>query len=46
MAGYHYYPDREHVIQWFGREGLAIIDEGFKWEEVLGYRHFLLRAEP
>jgi hypothetical protein len=43
VAGYHYYPGREQVVHWFGGEGLTIIDEGFKWEDGWGYRHFLLR---
>lgn len=43
VAGYHYYPGREQVVHWFGAEGLTIIDEGFKWEDGWGYRHFLLR---
>ena len=42
MAGYHNYPGREQVVHWFGGEGLTIIDEGFKWEDGWGYRHFLL----
>jgi ubiquinone/menaquinone biosynthesis C-methylase UbiE len=44
VAGYHYYPGREQVMEWFGREGLAITDEGFRQEDGWGYRHFLLRA--
>ena len=44
VAGYHYYPRREQVIQWLGEEGLAIIDEASKWEGEWGYRHFLLRT--
>lgn len=44
VAGYHYYPGREQVVRWLGGEGLAVIDEGFKWEDGWGYRHFLLRA--
>src|SRR6266700_3029975 len=42
VAGYHYYPGREQVVQWLGGERLLIIDEGFKWEDGWGYRHFLL----
>ena len=45
VAGYHYYPGREQAVHWFGREGLAILDEGFRREDGWGYRHFLLRAE-
>ena len=44
VAGYHYYPGREQAVEWFGREGLAIAEEGFKRENGWGYRHFLLRA--
>src|SRR5262252_5581413 len=44
VAGYHYYPGREQVLEWFGREGLEITDEGFGQEEGWGYRHFLLRT--
>jgi cyclopropane fatty-acyl-phospholipid synthase-like methyltransferase len=44
VAGYHYYPSREQAVEWIGREGLAIADEGFKRENGWGYRHFLLRA--
>jgi cyclopropane fatty-acyl-phospholipid synthase-like methyltransferase len=43
VAGYHYYPGREHVVRWLREEGLIIIDEGFKWEDGWGYHHFLLR---
>ena len=44
VAGYHYYPGREQVIQWLGQAGLAVIDEAFKWDDGWGYRHFLLRT--
>jgi len=44
VAGYRYYPRREQVLEWFGREGLEIADEGFGQEEGWGYRHFLLRT--
>jgi cyclopropane fatty-acyl-phospholipid synthase-like methyltransferase len=44
VAGYHYYPGRDQAVEWFGREGLAILDEGFRWEDGWGYRHFLLRT--
>jgi len=45
VAGYHYYPGREQAAEWFGREGLAILDEGFRQEDGWGYRHFLLHAD-
>src|SRR5262249_30094502 len=44
VAGYHYYPGRERVAGWLEREGLVIVEEGFKWENGWGYLHFLLRA--
>jgi ubiquinone/menaquinone biosynthesis C-methylase UbiE len=44
VAGYHYYPGRAQVLEWFGREGLTVADEGFGQEDGWGYRHFLLRA--
>src|SRR5207302_11297180 len=43
VAGYHYYPGRDQVVQWLAGEGLTIIDEGFKWVDGWGCRHFLLR---
>jgi ubiquinone/menaquinone biosynthesis C-methylase UbiE len=45
VAGYHYYPGREQVIEWLGHEGLGIADEGFGQEDGWGYRHFLLRPD-
>jgi SAM-dependent methyltransferase len=44
VAGYHYYPGREQAAEWFGQEGLLIVDEGFRRDDGWGYRHFLLRA--
>jgi SAM-dependent methyltransferase len=44
VAGYHYYPGREQAVEWFERENLAIVDEGFRRDDGWGYRHFLLRA--
>ena len=44
--GYHYYPGRDQVVAWFGQQGLAIVDEGFRRENGWGHRHFLLRASP
>jgi ubiquinone/menaquinone biosynthesis C-methylase UbiE len=45
VAGYHYYPGRDQAVGWFGRERLAIVDEGFRRDNGWGYRHFLLRAD-
>jgi SAM-dependent methyltransferase len=45
VAGYHFYPGRDQAAEWFGREGLAILDEGFRQEDGWGYRHFLLHAD-
>jgi ubiquinone/menaquinone biosynthesis C-methylase UbiE len=44
VAGYHYYPGREQAVEWLEREGLTIVDEGFRRDDGWGYRHFLLRA--
>jgi hypothetical protein len=44
--GYHYCPGRNRAVDWFRQQGLAIIDEGFRRENGLGYRHFLLRTSP
>ena len=41
---YHYFPGRDQVVGWFGQQGLAIIDEGFRRGNGWGHRHFLLRA--
>jgi len=43
-GGYHYYPGRDQVAAWLRREGLGIVDEGYKQEDGWGYRHFLLRS--
>jgi ubiquinone/menaquinone biosynthesis C-methylase UbiE len=45
-AGYNYCPGRGQVVDWFGQQGLAIVDEGFRREDGWGYRHFLLRTGP
>jgi SAM-dependent methyltransferase len=42
VAGYHYYPGRDRVVDWFQTEGLVVLDEGFRQEDGWGYRHFLL----
>lgn len=44
VAGYHYYPDRARVMEWFEAEDFAIVDESFQQEDGWGYRHFLLKA--
>ena len=44
VAGYHYYPGRERVLDWIATEGLTVIDEVYVPQEEWGYRHFLLRA--
>ena len=31
-AGYHYCPGRDQAVGWFGQQGLAIVDEGFRRE--------------
>lgn len=42
--GYYYCPGRDQAVDWFGQQGLAIADEGFRRENGWGYRHFLLRT--
>jgi len=44
VAGYHYYPGRDRVTEWFAAADLDVIDEDYSAEEDWGYRHFLLRA--
>jgi hypothetical protein len=41
VAGYHCYPSRDRVFDWFNQAGLQVTDEGFKQEDGWGYRHFL-----
>jgi SAM-dependent methyltransferase len=43
VAGYHYYPGRARVLEWFAAEGLEIEQETYKQEDGWGYRHLLLR---
>lgn len=43
VAGYHYYPGRDQVLDWLAAEGLEVVEEGVKQENGWGYRHFLLR---
>lgn len=43
VAGYHFYPGRDRVLQWFAQQALTIVDEGFSQADGWGYRHFLLR---
>ena len=42
-AGYHYYPDRVQVMDWFAGEGLEPVAERYDQEDGWGYRHWLLR---
>ena len=44
--GYHYFPGRDQAADWFGRQGLAIVDEGFRRGNGWGHHHFLLRPGP
>lgn len=46
VAGYHYYPGRAQVVEWFVAEGLHILEETYKQEDGgWGYHHFLLNAD-
>jgi SAM-dependent methyltransferase len=42
-AGYHFFPGRDKAVDWFCRQELAIVDEGFRRGNGWGHRHFLLR---
>ena len=44
--GYHYFPGRDQAADWFGRQGLVIVDEGFWRGNGWGHHHFLLRPGP
>jgi hypothetical protein len=33
-------------VGWFGQQGLAIVDEGFRRGNNWGHHHFLLRPGP
>jgi hypothetical protein len=44
--GYHYFPGRDQAAGWFGQQGLAIVDEGFRRGNDWGHHHFLLRPGP
>jgi len=44
--GYHYFPGRAQAADWFGRQGLVIVDEGFWRGNGWGHHHFLLRPGP
>jgi cyclopropane fatty-acyl-phospholipid synthase-like methyltransferase len=43
VAGYHYYPRPDQVIEWIAEAGLSLIDEAFGQEDGWGYRHLLVR---
>ena len=43
VAGYHFYPGRQRVIESIDAAGLQVVDEGFKQEDGWGYRHLLLQ---
>jgi cyclopropane fatty-acyl-phospholipid synthase-like methyltransferase len=46
VAGYHYYPSREQVIEWSATAGFVVIDEAYHQEDGWGYRHLLLQCPP
>jgi len=39
VAGYHYYPSREQVIEWTAMAGHRLVDEAYHQEDGWGYRH-------
>jgi hypothetical protein len=42
VAGYHYYPNRDQVIEWITKAELSLVDEAYHQEDGWGYRHLLL----
>ncbi len=42
-AGYHYYPGRTRVMDWFAAENLTLIEESVSDHDGWAYRHFLLQ---
>jgi hypothetical protein len=44
VAGYHFYPGRQRVLELFAAEDMEVLQEAFKQENGWGYRHFLLRG--
>lgn len=44
--GYRYFADCDRAVAWFGQQGLAILDEGFRRGNGWGHHHFLLRPGP
>ena len=43
VAGYHYYPSRDQVIEWIVTAGFMVVDEAYHQEDGWGYRHLLLQ---
>ena len=43
VAGFHYYPGRDRVLEWFAQVGLEVTAEGYTPADGWAYRHFLLR---
>ena len=43
VAGYHYYPSRDQVIEWTATARLTLVDEAYHQEDGWGYRHLLLQ---
>lgn len=43
VAGYHFLPRREEVIEWLEGADLHVVDEAYHQEDGWGYRHLLLQ---
>jgi SAM-dependent methyltransferase len=43
-AGYHYYPSRDQVREWFAEADLMFVDEEDEWLDGYGYHHLLVRV--
>lgn len=42
VAGYHFYPSRDQVIDWIAAARLRLVDEAQHHEDGWGYRHLLI----
>ena len=44
VAGYHYYPGRDQVLEWVAAEGLTVVDDATDPEDGWSYWHLLMRT--
>jgi SAM-dependent methyltransferase len=43
-AGYHFYADRDRILEWLTEARLEVVDEADEWLDGYGYHHILVRA--